>query len=226
MHTSRDDSRSRRRRAPLGATLAALLSLAWLAGCTETRTSGGYYKPLPPDPRPMEPPPPDARANALVLNVSASPVDTNGNGYPDLVQATVHLFDTRYPTALWEEGTFVFRLYAAGQAGESASVPLREWRFEGEQLDQLRAVSVFGGCYHFRLSLLDEGTDKLPISMGDVACRFEPADGRPPTYASEVVSVRIGHRILVPQLRWEESATASQPPRAADEAPPALEPIK
>jgi hypothetical protein len=217
---------SGRQRALLALALAATLGPAWFAGCTETRTSSRAYRPLPQERRPLEPPPPDARANALVLNVSAAPLDTNGNGYPDLVHATAHLFDTRYPPAFWEEGAFVFRLYAAGQVDEPGSVPLREWRFEGTELDDLRALSVFGGCYHFRLSLLDEGTDKLPISMGDIVAGFEPADGRPPTYAGEVASIRIGRRILVPQLRWEESATASQPRGGTNEPPPAMEPIE
>jgi hypothetical protein len=204
----------------------AALGLVWMVGCTETRRAGGYYRPVTPDPRPLEPPPPDARADALVLNVSAAPLDTNGNGYPDLVYATAHLFDTRYPPAIWEQGAFVFRLYPAGHAGDPDSVILREWTFDGEALDLARSRSAFGGCYHFRLSLLDGGTDKLPVSMADIMCSFHPADGRDPTSAGSVASIRIGRRILVPQLRWEESAAASQPRGAAGVVPPVMEPIQ
>jgi hypothetical protein len=41
-----------------------------------------------------------------------------------------------------------------------------------------------------------------------------------------VASIRIGRRILVPQLRWEESAAASQPRGTAGVAPPVMEPIQ
>jgi hypothetical protein len=220
-----DPNTSSRPGALVAWALALALGLLWMAGCTETRTSSGYYRPLAPEPRPLEPPPPDARANALVLNLSAAPVDTNGNGYPDLIYATAHLFDTRYPPAFWEDGAMVFRMYPPGQAGEPDPVILREWRFEGEALDRARALSAFGGCYHFQLSLLDGGTDKLPVGMADVMCSFEPADGRDPTFAGEVTSIRIGRRILVPQLRWEESAAATRLNDAAQEPEPAMEPV-
>jgi hypothetical protein len=195
-------------------------------GCQSTRSYGGYHRPLPPEPRPLQPAPPDARANALVLNVSAASLDTNGNGYPDLIQATVHLFDTRYPPAIWEEGAFVFLLHAPGAAGDPETRALREWRIEGESLQHAQARSAFGDCYHFRLSLLDGGgTDRLPVNMADIQCWFEPADGRNFTYAGEVASIRIGRRVLVPELRWEESAAAAQPPGSAQGAP-VLEPMK
>ncbi|MHC4219474.1 MAG: hypothetical protein ACYSU7_13600 [Planctomycetota bacterium] len=205
--------------------VAAALGSLGMAGCTKTRTTGGYYRPLPPEPRPIQLAPADARANALVINVSAAPLDTNGNGYPDLIYATAHLFDTRYPPAIREEGAFMFRLYASGQAGEPGVEPIRSWRIEGDGVDQAQARSAFGECYYFRLSLLDGGTDKLPINMADIMCWFEPADGSDPTYAGEVTSIRIGRRILVPQLSWDESAKASRAP-ASSPSDAVLEPIK
>jgi hypothetical protein len=157
-----------------------------------------------------------------VLNVSAAPLDTNGNGYPDLIHATAHLFDTRYPPAIKEDGTFVFLLWASGEVGLPDVDPLHEWRIEGEALELAHARSAFGECYRFRLSLLDGGTDRLPIGMADIQCWFEPADGRSATYAGEVASIRIGRRVLVPQLRWEESARRS----GSSSGAPVLEPAK
>jgi hypothetical protein len=208
-----------------GIAVAAGLGLVWMAGCTTTRSNAGYYRPLPPEPRPIQPAPPDARVNALVLNVSATPLDTNGNGYPDLIYATAHLFDTRYPPAIREDGSFVFVLYAAGEAGEPGANALREWRIEGDGVMQASSRSAFGDCYYFRLSLLDGGTDRLPINMADILCRFEPTDGREPTYSGEVTSIRIGRRILVPQLRWEESSEASRRPPSSPGAA-VLEPAR
>jgi hypothetical protein len=201
------------------------IGLAASAGCTSSRSSAAYTRPLPPKLRPLKPAPPDARANALVLTVSAAPLDTNGNGYPDLIHATAHLFDTRYPPGIKEDGAFVFNLFAAGQVGHPDVDPIQEWRIEGEALEQAHMRSPFGECYRFRLSLLDGGTDRLPIGMVDIQCWFEPADGREPTYAGEVTSIRIGRRVLVPQLRWEESAGAARWPPSSPGAP-VLEPAK
>ncbi|MHC4079865.1 MAG: hypothetical protein ACYS15_18710 [Planctomycetota bacterium] len=208
-----------------GAAIAMGLGLVISAGCTSSRSSAAHTRPLPPKPRPLQPAPPDARANALVLNVSAAPLDTNGNGYPDLIHATAHLFDTRYPPAIKEDGTFVFHMYASGQVGRPDVEPIQEWRIEGEALEQAHARSAFGECYRFRLSLLDGGTDRLPISMADIQCRFEPADGREATYAGEVTSIRIGRRVLVPQLRWEESAETAGRSGSSVRAP-VLEPAR
>lgn len=186
------------------ATLLALaVALSAAAGCETTRTVG-YYKPIPPKPRPLEPAPADARADALVLNISTSPVDTNGNGYPDLIYATAHLFDTRYAPAIQEDGAFDFRLYAPGDAARPDAEPMRHWRFDAEATKRSAGRSAFGPCYRFGLSLLDGGSDVLPVPMADVVCRFEPAGGGEPTYAGEVATIQIGQRVLVPTYRWEE----------------------
>jgi hypothetical protein len=225
MRDQRNGSSAARRIIAFAAAVAMGFCLAIGAGCTSSRSSAAYTRPLPPKPRPLQPAPPDARANALVLNVSATPLDTNGNGYPDLIHATAHLFDTRYPPAIKEDGAFVFRLYAPGQSGLPDARMFNEWRIEGEALEEAHARSAFGECYRFRLSLLDGGTDRLPVNMADIKCWFEPADGRAATHAGEVASIRIGRRVLVPQLRWEESAESARRSGAVSGAP-VLEPAK
>ncbi len=179
---------------------------AWLCtgACTTERMTNSYYRPMPPKPRPLPPTPPDARANALVLSVSAAPLDTNGNGYPDLIHASAHLFDTRYAPAIPEEGAFVFQMFASGDAGRPGGEPIRQWRIAGEEAQQALARSAFGACYRFRLSMLDDGTDMIGIPVADVVARFEPADGRKPTYAAAVSTIQIGERVVVPRLIWRE----------------------
>lgn len=160
--------------------------------------STGYYRPMPPKPRPIRPAPPDARADALVLNVGAAPIDTNKNDYPDLIRATAHLFDTRYPPAIREDGVFVFHLYAAGEVSLAGAQPIRTWRIDDTQ-ERLLTRSAFGECYQFRLSLLADGGDTLAITAADLVCWFEPADGREPIYAGEISQIKVGSRVLLPQ---------------------------
>ncbi len=190
----------------------AVACLIVLLGCEHSRTIT-YYRPLPPKPRPLKPAPPDARADALVLNVSAAAMDTDGNGYPDLVHATVHLFDRRYPPAIYQEGAFIFAMFAPGEVSRRGAEPIREWRIT--DLEKIRGRSAFGECYRFRLSLLDDGgTDELNVPMADIACVFEPDDGGEPTWSGAVATIQVGRRVLVPEFNWREQRETSSDARA------------
>jgi hypothetical protein len=182
----------------------------------------GYGRPLPPRTRPLRPAPPGARADALLLSVTPTPDDTNGNGYPDLIFATVHLFDRRYPPSIAEDGAIVFRLYAAGTVGTPGAGPIRTWRYEGGSLRAVRQNAPIGVCHMFRPSLLEGGgTDVLPIASADLVCCFEPADGRPVLYAGETGTIQVGRRVIVPQARWRElSEPQPQAPEPASAPPP------
>ena len=105
-----------------------------LAGCASEKKAATYYRPLPPKPRPMKPAPPDARADAMVLNVSVAALDTNGNGFPDLIHATTHLFDRRYPPAIYEDGGFTFAMFAPGDVSRAGGEPIQEWLISDERL--------------------------------------------------------------------------------------------
>ena len=194
---------------------AFALTLAALVSCQETRITG-YQRPLRPTLQRPEAVPADARVDALVLTVSITPIDTNANGYPDLLDATAHLFDTRYRPTIREQGAFVFLLFAPGEAGRPDSKPIRRWRIEGEKVLRSQIRSAFGVGYHFRPSLLDGGTDMLPFVTADLVCYFEPADGRDPVYAGEVRTIQVGRRVLVPQAR---SRQMTEPYKQTTEEP-------
>ena len=149
-----------------------------LPGCHTTKLTG-YYRPLPPKPRPLQPAPPDARADALVLNVSPAPQDTDGNGYPDLIDATAHLFDRRYPPAIYQDGAFIFAMFAPGDVSRPGAEPLHEWRIADEQFQR-------------------------PLPVADIVCVFEPADHGEPTWSGEVATIQIGQRVRVPRFHWQE----------------------
>ncbi len=189
--------------------IAFALTLAALVSCQETRITG-YQRPLRPTLRRPEVVPADARVDALVLNVSLTPIDTNANGYPDLLEATAYLFDTRYGPTIREQGAFVFLLYAPGEAGRSDSKPIRRWRIDGEKVLRSRTRSAIGVCYRFRPSLLDGGTDTLPFTTADLVCYFEPADGRDPIYAGHVSPIQVGRRVLLPQMKTRQLTEPSE----------------
>lgn len=180
------------------ATLGLCTTLLAAVGCGGRRMTEGYYRPLAPLEREIAPCPPDARADKLVLDVSTTPEDTDGDGYPDVIRATAHLFDDRYIPSIREQGEFVFQLFAAGEVGEGEAEPLRRWRVV-EEPATAPARSAFGDCYNFDLSLRAGGASTLSIPTADLMCWFEPADGRSPVYAGEISPVRMGRQVMIPQ---------------------------
>ncbi len=193
--------------------------LAVACGCTSTSTVT-YQRPIPPKPKKAQPAPPDAKADAVVLTLGAAPRDTNGNGYPDLIHATTHLFDRRYAPPLYEPGVFVFELFPPGESSNAHVQPLHQWFFDDEASRQALARSGFGVCYRFRLSLLDDGgTDQLDVPMADIVCHFESTIDESDLVTSEVNTIQIGRRVLVPQLIWEEEGEAAPSPTRLDAWP-------
>lgn len=175
----------------VGRFLFSVILVAFLVGCqTERITSDG--RPLPPTPRAAPSAPSNAQANRMMFMVGAKPRDTNGNGYPDQIEATVALFASPHPTAIHQEGVFEFALFTRGHAGEGA--PIAQWRVEGDMLERARARTQYGPCYQFQLSLLDAGGDVYPLTAADLRCTFIPADGSPPVRSDGVRSIQIGKR--------------------------------
>ncbi|UCD76486.1 MAG: hypothetical protein JSV91_06090 [Phycisphaerales bacterium] len=182
---------------PVSTALCLLLSTT--IGCETTKVQSSDGRPLPPEPRPAPRTPADALANAIALRVGAKPIDTNGNGYPDLIQVEAYLFSEPHPTPTYEDGAFVFTLHHRGQTDRPDALPIAEWRIEGEVLESCKGISsLFGPAYTFGLSLMDAGGDEYPLCGADLSCRFEPADGRPPVDGKGVRSLQIGRRSANP----------------------------
>lgn len=169
-------------------------------GCsTERVTSDG--RPMPPAPRAAPATPKDSQSNALAMLVGFKAVDTNGNNYPDLITVQTYLYAKPHPTSMYEDGTFVFELYKSGGNSRNEQ-PLLTWRYEKADVDQAKMYShLFERGYTFKLSLLDHGSDQLPLTAGNLIGRFEPADGREPIRCVGVRTIQLG--------RTGGSATAS-----------------
>ena len=169
--------------------------LLFNAACQTDRitTSDGWR--MPPQPRAAPVTPASAKVDRMVFTVGSKPDDTNNNGFPDSIKVSVALFSSLYPTAVQEEGTFIFSLYPQGRSGGEAAKPLGVWRLSGESLVKAVARTFAGPSYLFQLSLLDVGGDRMPLDRADLTCRFEPADGSPPVNSDGVRTIQIGRRM-------------------------------
>lgn len=155
--------------------LAGALVLApvlMLSSCTTTSESTA------PKPRTAPVTPTTAVPNRMLIGVASRPTDTDGNGYPDLIMVTAHLFAEPHPMPVHEPGVFVFDLYEAGALNVPDSQPVARWEISGEQLDAARTQSLAGPMYSFRLSLLETGGDRYPLVGVDLVARFMP-DAQP-----------------------------------------------
>jgi len=150
---------------------------------------------MPPAPRAAPATPEGTRANRISWMVAPRPRDTNGNGFPDLIELDVYLFSTEYPTPFHEDGAFVFELYLGGQVDVAGAAPLNSWRIEGADLEAAkRTPSIIGPRYSVKLSLLEgkNPTDRYPRLAADLIARFEPADGRAAVVRRETHRLQIG----------------------------------
>jgi hypothetical protein len=175
--------------------LAALLAIlcAALAGCTTERVVTSDGRPLPPEPRRAKAPPRSAVPNRMIL-VLGPTEDTDGNGFPDRIPATVALFAEPHATSVEADGTFVITLWRQGDSRREDAVPIAEWRIVTRE--EQPAASWYGPCYQLRLSLFDGApTDVMPAMTGDLRGRFEFASGIDPLSSSdELRPVRLGRR--------------------------------
>jgi len=169
------------------------IGLAALAGCTTASVTTSDGRPMPPEPRKAPVTPKSAEPNRMTLLVPRKGVDADGNGYPDLIRVTAAIFAYPHPTSVEADGEFVFTLYRMGEAKRPDAEPITEWRFDREAAGPHQHAAIYGVCYRFELSLLDQlGTDQMPAAFGDVRGRFEPREGTAIAASDEVRLVRLG----------------------------------
>ncbi len=179
----------------LGFACAVLCAFA-LAGCETGRVTTSDGRPMPPAPRRVAPVPDGVSANRMAFSVGVKPEDSNANGFPDLIRASVSLFHKPgYNLSLRQDGVFVFELYSAGLADQPGATPAHVWRFTGEDVTKAETAAIYGPCYQFTLSLVGSGAERVPKMRADLVCRFEPADGSPAVVSEGVRSIQIGRRM-------------------------------
>lgn len=174
--------------------LLAAMMVAMI-GCQTERVSTSDGRPMPMKPTGGPRTPDNPQINRMAFMVSSKPEDTTGNGYPDLILATVALFALPHPMAVHVDGVFEFALFERGEARVVGAEPLAHWRMEGDRVRRAKAVAGYGPCYQFGLSLVEVGGDVFPLTSADLRCTFHPADGSASVYSDGVRSIQIGKRI-------------------------------
>lgn len=192
-------NRSSRPRSIARSAIGLCVLLA-LGGCQTERISGGGT--MPPAPRPAPVTPDSAAPTRMLLGVGSKPIDTDGNGFPDMIMVSAHLFAEPHPTPIFDEGTFTFELYRAGTFNQPQATPLAKWTITGERLEQAKTRSLAGPMYNFRLNLNEAGGDRYPLQGVDLAATFVP-DTAPQKIVRPggLISMQIGREGAVVQGR-------------------------
>ena len=175
---------------PMRPLLCTIIMLA--SACTTQRVTTSDGWPLPPQPRHAAQPAAGVKAERMAFMVGSKADDTNNNGYPDLIKVSVSLFSSQHPTAIEEDGSFIFSLYPQGQVGSANARTIAQWRMNVEQQRRALAYALAGPCYLFQLSLLEVGSDHLNVDEADMVCRFEPAGGGTPISSDGVRTIQVG----------------------------------
>lgn len=132
-----------------------------LSACAGTTTGS---KPLPQQPTDVVP-------SRMTIS-AALPQDTDLNGYPDIIDLTIFVFDDRYPIPLDVPGTFTFKL-----SGAKEGKLLREWEIPPDKAMAARRRMPAGPGYVFSLSLLENGGDRVEAQHADLTAEFTPVKG-------------------------------------------------
>ena len=169
------------------AAVVAVAAASTLAGCVTDSVESTTGRPLPPDPRKVPPASSGDPINAISVLKSQQPIDTTGNGFPNLLGAGVYLFSRPYPIPRFATGTLVFDLFELGGfdpiQGASAA-PLATWTLGPQDMAAAQVDNLIGPGYQISLDLGAIGLSELAVDSADLVVRFLPGDGSEPVVSS------------------------------------------
>ena len=158
-----------------------------LGGCVTDSVESTTGRPLPPDPRKVPPAPSGDPINAISVLKSQQPIDTTGNGFPNLLGAGVYLFSRPYPIPRFATGTLVFDLFELGGFDPmqgASSPPIATWTLGPEDMASAQVDNLIGPGYQISLDLAAIGLSELAVDSADLVVRFLPNDGSEPVVSS------------------------------------------
>ncbi len=131
-------------------TFCALIFVLGVAGCQTTEISTNDGRALPPKPNAVPIPPPNVTVDAMTLLVGQRPIDVDGDGYPDRIEAAVALFSEAFAAAsLRADGAFTFELVPRG----SNQAPIARWVVASDDPRLQPVDALYGPAWQIALDL-------------------------------------------------------------------------
>ncbi|RPG16128.1 MAG: hypothetical protein CBB69_009105 [Phycisphaera sp. TMED9] len=159
-------------------TTAFILAAVVMSGCVTDGVESTTGRPLPPAPRDVAPASESSSINAISVLKSQQPMDTTGNGFPNLLGVGVYLFARPYPIPRFADGTLVFSLFPPGefdQLNPSAGEPVVSWTFGPDMMAGAQVENLIGPGYQLSLDIGAVGLSSLEVDSADMVVQFIPA---------------------------------------------------
>jgi hypothetical protein len=168
---------------PVG-PMAILLAGACLTISSGCVTEGPPTPKIPPAP---SAPASDIRPTVIDISTGRFASDSDKNGYADVVNASVFLFNLeRHPASLPADGQFVFELL------DESGKRIAEWTLTAKEVQSSRRDMLPGPGYVFQLNIRDHTSDKIPRTDAQLNGMYIPAQGGPTLRSPNPVRVSIG----------------------------------